>query len=313
MTEVLKNYQAFGLNVSSAIPLPDLPECGGPADASIRYGKITDAVADEKVGGRRVFENPGVKVRASQKAMYFDWARLGKVIIEGGEKVIVDPEPDTLVEDFHPFLTGPVLAVLLHQRGLFVLHASAVEIDGSVVAFLGSKGDGKSTLAACLKSRGHRLVSDDIVPVKFAADEVLTLPGAPRIKLFNDSIEAIGANPAQFPKIHRFVEKRSFRFFQPVSPAPVRLDAVYILTADDSINISRLNPVESFIEVIRNTHLNRYLEALNCQTEYFEFCRKFVASVPVFRLARPHDFEKIGRIGELLEKHRAEIGSSTMF
>src|SRR2546426_9378375 len=35
---------------------------------------------------------------------------------------------------------GPVLAVLLHQRGRLVLHASGVALDGCAVAFLGGSG-----------------------------------------------------------------------------------------------------------------------------------------------------------------------------
>src|SRR6185369_1913510 len=116
-----------------------------------------------------------------------------------------------------------VLSILFHQRGHLVLHASAVVIDNAAVVFLGAKGYGKSTLAAHLQVRGHQLISDDIVPVNFIEDRALTTPGYPRIKLFEDSIMAVGENPANLPLIHRFVEKRSFQCAENFSTKPILL------------------------------------------------------------------------------------------
>jgi hypothetical protein len=125
MTKTFKNYTAFGMNIGSEIPLPDLQKSVSPADVEMRFGKLTDDLINEEFAGTEVFTNPGVKVRAARQAMFFDWDRLGKVLVRGGREVIVEPDADTLEEDLQPFLTGAVLAVLLHQRGSFVLHASA--------------------------------------------------------------------------------------------------------------------------------------------------------------------------------------------
>jgi hypothetical protein len=47
------------------------------------------------------------------------------------------------------------------------LHASAVGIDGRIVAFVGESGVGKSTLAWALVKAGADPVSDDLLPIRF--------------------------------------------------------------------------------------------------------------------------------------------------
>jgi hypothetical protein len=60
---------------------------------------------------------------------------------------------------------GGVLAAALTLRGELVLHASAVEMAGRAVAFVGPSGSGKSTLAAAACACGARLVTDDVLRV----------------------------------------------------------------------------------------------------------------------------------------------------
>lgn len=304
MAEIFKTYAAYGLNINSEISLADLlPGNSCLTDVSMRFGHLKPELIDAELRGARDFEYSGVKIRATKNVMYFDWERLGKVLVREGREVIADPDDCTLEEDFQPFLTGPVLAVLLHQRGHFVLHSSAVEIDGAAVAFLGAKGFGKSTLAGFLAKKGCRFISDDILPITYKSGKAMTMPGFPRIKLYDNAIKAIGENPSDYPKIHRFVEKRSFYPDEPFQTESVQLNAAYILGDGEKAEIKEINPVDAFIEISKNTHLNRYMEALQCRREYFEHCRKFIKAVPVFHLRRHSDLGAMDEIAEKLEKH----------
>lgn len=99
-----------------------------------------------------------------------------------------------LVEDTDPGMgaimtTGALLALQLYLRGSTVLHASAVERDGTAIAFVGHSGMGKSTLAALMCAAGARVVSDDVVPVAdgarprvpLGATELRLRPGAEKV------------------------------------------------------------------------------------------------------------------------------------
>jgi len=62
-------------------------------------------------------------------------------------------------------LTGQVLPLAAALRGLEVIHASAVAVDGIAFALAGDSGMGKSMLAAHLALRGNALLADDVLAV----------------------------------------------------------------------------------------------------------------------------------------------------
>jgi hypothetical protein len=86
-----------------------------------------------------------------------------------------------------------VAGVLLHQRAELPLHASTVVFGKRAVAFAGPSGAGKSTIAASLVQAGHRLLSDDISVVRFAADGApVAVPGSPNLRLDEEAAQLIG-------------------------------------------------------------------------------------------------------------------------
>ncbi len=72
---------------------------------------------------------------------------------------------------------GAMLAFQLYLRGKAVLHASAVDIAGVAIGFVGSSGMGKSTMAALMCAAGAKLITDDVLRIDFADD------GAPLARL----------------------------------------------------------------------------------------------------------------------------------
>ncbi len=82
------------------------------------------------------------------------------------------------VEDRAPQLWDPVNAVCdamaslamalpLSDRRLICLHAAGVEMAGRLVVFPSIRRAGKSTLSVALARAGHRIFSDDVVPLSF--------------------------------------------------------------------------------------------------------------------------------------------------
>jgi len=304
-------YWAYGITIDSEVRLDDLlsAELTSKGDVRISYRQITESIIGQHLENFELIESPGRRLRVSENAMYVAWDRVGKFLVHSGSEVLVEPEiavPDT---ELQPFITGPVLSVLLHQRGLFVLHSSAVTIGGAAVVFLGAKGYGKSTLAAHLQVRGHQLISDDLVPVSFAGDHAVTFPGYPRIKLNEDSIVAVGERPERFPLIHRFVEKRSFKHTEEFSKKSFEMLAVYILAESDGIAIETLSPSDAFIELTKHSFLKNLMNAMNGTREHFQQCEKLVQSVPVFKLGRPHDFAVMEEVCMKIEDHIQKLVS----
>ena len=82
------------------------------------------------------------------------------------------------------YLLGQVLSFSLLSFGCEPLHATAVVVDGSAVAFLGDCGDGKSTLGAAFLARGYPLLTDDVLALQFDRTGVIAHAGPARLKLF---------------------------------------------------------------------------------------------------------------------------------
>lgn len=302
-----QHYSAYGLRIDSQIELPGLNKHPSDADSkpdvTIRIQTIHAGEVDRLLGGSPVYHAIGCDVRVSEQAMLFDYTAGPSILVSAGNEVILDFGADVPETDVAPYLTGYVLAVLLLQRGYLVLHASVVTVGGKALAFLGAKGDGKSTLAAGLNVRGHSLISDDHLPVVFRDGEVLTLPGYPQIRLFADSVEAVGATTASLSPVNRLTEKYMFPSESGFSVDEVPLAAVYVLAVDDELAIERLAPSKGFIEAVRHTHVNYYLKDANVREEHFARCNQLVRSVPFFVLRRPHDFRKMTSVTEMVEKH----------
>jgi hypothetical protein len=78
---------------------------------------------------------------------------------------------------------GALLAFQLYLRDCLVLHASAVDVGGVAVAFVGHSGMGKSTLAALLCAAGSRLVTDDVLRVDDEDTRPLARLGTTELRL----------------------------------------------------------------------------------------------------------------------------------
>ena len=146
---IMTNVEAYGLAIQSEIPLPEAPATGAGTQVLIRQGKVEKPAGEPNA--ERTYEIDQANFRVY-------WRGVGTFLIRCGTDVVVEPESGAEEAVLRLYLLGPVLGILLHQRGFLVLHASVVSIAGGAVGFLGEKGWGKSTTAAALNARGHGLV-----------------------------------------------------------------------------------------------------------------------------------------------------------
>jgi hypothetical protein len=193
------------------------------------------------------------------------------------------------------------MAALLHQRGVTVLHASAVMIHGAAVAFLGDKGAGKSTMAAFLQTRNQRLLSDDIVALDLQSD-ISMWPGFPQLKLWPSALAYFGLNLDSMPKVQPNLEKRAHNLQGdfPLNPVPVA--HIYILDIGEEIEIVPIRPQQAFIELTRNLYMHRFLQATDTAAALFRQCSQIARSVPISFLRRPSSLAQLPEVAELLER-----------
>ena len=292
------SWLSYGLKVDSYIPLTGLLTSGAEPDVHVRRGFVRSDKRFAEFDVSAIVHRPGLSVRATKDYFFIDWNGVAACLIEAGTDVTLEVVDGVDEKDLIPLITGPILAVVLHQRDQLVLHASAVEIGGKAIVFLGGKGFGKSTLAAQLHTIGQQLLSDDIVPVTFANGVARTAPGHPQIRLFPDSVESIGLEPGAMPRVNTWIDKRHFSPDGEFRAEPLDVGCIFVLEMGDEVVIRELNAYSAFIEIARNTYTGAFLAETDNLGGHFGHCEKLVKAVKIFGLSRPHDFDRIAEITE---------------
>ena len=292
------HYRAFGLEIASEVELPGMNNGSGDPDVKFIVGKLDPAlVSDAEV------EGPNYLVKEGD--VYLWWEDIGKVKISEGKQVIVEPIADLKDSEtinLIPFLLGPVMAMLLHQRGYLVLHGSSVKINGGAVAFLGHRGNGKSTTAIHLYKEGYPLVTDDILAIKFDEEGLpVVYPGYPHARLNEDSYSRVKDNTGILTPIKTLAGKVFCDASYQYSPTPLILERIYLLENGDKIEASLLKSQENLIDLIRHSVANRIFQHTT-QRENLIQCAQLVNNVRVRRLEVTHSFVRILDLVRVIEE-----------
>jgi len=125
-------YNAFGLNIHSLIQILELRISESEKlDITINLGDVNIFPEDILKGG--------ANYKITGSAIYIFGDHIGKFRITK-DSIIVDPANDVNKIILRNFLLGTVFATLLRLRGLFILHASSININGSTITFPGFRG-----------------------------------------------------------------------------------------------------------------------------------------------------------------------------
>jgi hypothetical protein len=222
-------YEVFGGTLQSELTIDELPRARTASpDWTLRVIEGTAVPEGELLGTDTVFGDTQVRGfrRRDGLALVFD--DTGRFDVSEDGSVITWHRPaEVVLEAAHADITSRVLALALHAGGVFSLHASAVSIDGSGVAFLAPKHHGKSTLCSALVLAGARALSDDTVPVRLGDVPQLS-PGLPRLRLWSDSASRLFGVPSEDPAV---VRKQVMDQLEPsqVETETVPFRAAYVL------------------------------------------------------------------------------------
>lgn len=238
---------------------------------------------------------------ATAEEIHLFWKDAGAFLVRGGREIVVDPVPGVEDRVLRLCILGPALAMLLHQRGWLVLHASAVDIAGRAVAFLGGPGEGKSTMAAAMHARGHRLLADDVTAVRFVADHPTVFPAFPQLKLWPESAVALGNDPGPLPRLEPGLEKRSLRASRGFLSTPLTLKHIYVLAEGKTPHSEPLRPQQALVKLIGHSYAGRLLRNVKASAHFFD-CAELVNNVAVSSLERPRSLPALPDVARLVER-----------
>ncbi len=284
------SYSSFGLYIRSELQLPELQPAESPGlfDVTIRRGQVPFPAG--RLPGR------GRDIRVTADGVFLYWSEIGFFWVKNGQEIIFHPHPGVIEDIIRLPLLGVVLGTLLHQRGFFTLHASAVSVKDAAIAFVGLKGAGKSTMAAALHARGHNIITDDVLAldlINSTKGEIRAIPGFPHIKLWPDASETLGNDSSTLPTIHPRVDKRGLRPEHGFQNTPVPLKRIYTLSRGENLESKQLSLKEAFLEILTHSYAARFLGDDGAGPDHFKQCTKLVQHIPVHRLRRPENLDQL--------------------
>ncbi len=197
-------YTVCGINIDSAINLAGIfpPSAEPRVDAVIKL-----VTTDHELAEGLPF---GVSYDRNKKSLVATHPSVGSFFIVGGKEIKVRATAGVLEAELANVLVTTPLAVLLLQRGLLPLHASAIETDRGAIVFLGPTTSGKSCLAAWFQQKGCTVLADDITVLsKDANGRIWVASGDGRLKLPRGALrnwkDAVGKFAPLRPKVRKRV------------------------------------------------------------------------------------------------------------
>jgi hypothetical protein len=182
-------------------------------------------------------------------------------------------------------LIGQVLPLVAALRGLEVLHASAVAIDGRAFAFSGVPGVGKSTLALNLGIAGAPLLSDDVIALRAQQERVIAEPGSALVNLREDQVQLLEERHiGELGTVLGSSDKVHLRAARLGPPLP--LGAIYLLepaAPGSATAIAALHPLDPR-DLLAATFVP-YVSYPQRAIAQLEIAALIERSVPVFRVS----------------------------
>jgi len=196
--------RAFGLVLAGDLPLEGVVPASATRqpDTWLERASRTDvdrrwrAARPETLLERRLADGRvGLSVQRDDEIGFRVWApRHGCYLVAPDGRRIVAAPPAGPAWRWERLVLAQVLPLAAVLRGMDVLHASAVALNGRAVAFLGSSGVGKTTLASRLVARGARLVTDDVLAVDLAGSAVTAHRGGAIARVDPAELRALTAS-----------------------------------------------------------------------------------------------------------------------
>jgi hypothetical protein len=234
---------------------------------------------------------------------------VARFLVTEGRDIAFETENGTSTEDVAIFLCGTVFGILLHQRGLIVLHASAVRVGDKAVLFCGPSGAGKSTLAAALVKHGYPLMTDDFCVVAMAETPTVQSDGR-QLKLWAQAIDKLEMKAQRGQAVRHKLEK----FYVEPGEAfntPLALGALYALRETRpplESGIERPNIVDAALILRRNAYRPLLVQRMGQKADYFHAAATIANKAGIFHLTRALDFKAMADVIHSLERHWQEIG-----
>lgn len=282
-------YQLYGLCIASELPLPGYPTGQGAVDATVRLRALDDEDLERQESwGGRVWGHINNRVQ---------------FLVDGGRRIVLDVRAPVDETRLQGYVTGVLMAALLRQRGLLVLHACCMAKEEGAIGFLGESGWGKSTLAEFFCQNDYDLITDDLLAIKAGeSSRPVVLPGSPLIKL---RPESGGFLRDDYELLPRMAIRGGRRISSPdalrQSDTPLRKLYVLEPTYSEHFSIEPMSAREGTLALMRHTRVKNLIKDPQYSAQHLQQCSMVSQQIPIALCRRRRSISELGRLVEMVE------------
>jgi hypothetical protein len=288
----IKKYRAFGqvietsINFDDTLPLSD-------DDATVVF--LEKEIHENTLRPTRIW-------RKGTQATYhkindkhlLQWNGIAKFCIEN-ETTITYQNLGCDAETLKLFIFSEAFGIFLWQKGIFLLHGSAIEINGNAYVFVGVPGAGKSTTATALWQAGHLILTDDLVAIQLIDNEPFVIPALPQLKVWRNGLEGLSIVHSTLKQSFEGIEK--YLINQPLTTFPshgVPLKRITLLQKPRSRQTNgKISPLFAPIELVKHFPLPARLLNNDSLKKHFEDSLKIAKKAEIIFQKRPKDFDSL--------------------
>lgn len=292
----MHRYLAFGLSIQSELEFPELVVSSHPPQVSIAVRRLPPKY-------RQIIPH-GSAWYGDDECFLLVLEKIGRFLVQDGQKIFIDPSPQSRVEQLRVFLLGSCMGALLHQRGLLPLHASAIATEKGCVLFAGDKEAGKSTLAAVFTQRGYKLIADDICAIAIDANGLsFVQPSYPQLKIDRDWKNNLGFSQYSHLASPWFQNKIRIPVHQVFASNGVSIHRIYHLIDSfvEGAEITPLSGKDAFLAIAQNTYRREFAPRFGKVQEHFQLCKCVTNTVVSKRCKRKKSLSSLKTLADLLE------------
>jgi hypothetical protein len=280
----------------SEIEFPEMLKTNGEPDVYVRVRKVPENL--------KSFSYFSQFYQVDKNRFLLSLDGVGRFLVQNGNEILVQPYPDSTESEIRLFILGTCLGVLLHQRGILPLHASAIVTNHGAVLFTGPSGVGKSTLLAAFLQRDYLMLADDVSGIILDRQNLpVVLPAIPRTKLWADTIKHLGYDLDTLPRLRPVEEKYGLSIQERFFHKPITLHRIYSLNINkhNRIYIEQLDRLNGFQVVLNNTYRELFIDGLERRSSHFELATTTARYAIIKSISYPINFHQLNNLVKLIE------------
>jgi hypothetical protein len=276
------HYRAYGIYIESELEIPELTTSSQSIPGiRIRYGNIPMDLP-------RITKK-GILYQAYKNDFLFRVEGIGAYRVQNGNSITIEPFDNTALTEFRLFLLGSVLGAALLQKGLLLLHGSAILTKSGAIIISGDSAVGKSTIAAGLEKKGYPIITDDISAINFSEENTPYISkGVPYLKLWKDVLEYFNEKN-NLERIRANLEKYKFPFADVLDNKPFKIKKLVFLSVSNSLEMQEERIIGSRkIDYVKNAiYRHQFINGLGLIETTFINVSRLASSAEALELKRP--------------------------